>query len=156
MGGQSMTLKFETLGVLSIDMERSHTIGETPAGGRRMAVFAGGQFEGPRLQGTILQGGTDVILTRRDGSFHPDARLTLQTGDGAMILVTYRGIRHGPEAVMQRIAQDLPVDPCEYYQRAVFTFETAAPRYDWLNRIFAIGTGRRVPKHMIYDVFELL
>jgi len=151
-----MSLQFETLGVLSIDMGPSHAVGDTPTGFRRMAVFAGGTFEGPRLNAQILQGGSDLILTRRDQSFHPDARLTLQTGDGALILVTYRGIRHGPAEVMQRIAQDLPVDPSDYYQRAVFSFETSVPKYDWLNRIFAIGTGRRVPRRMIYDMYELL
>ena len=151
-----MSLQFETLGVLSIDMERSHTVGDTPSGGRRMAIFAGGTFEGPRLKARVLPGGSDVILTRRDQSFHPDARLMLQTEDDALILVTYRGIRHGPAAVMQRIAKDLPVDPSAYYQRAVFNFEASTPRYDWLNRTFVIGTGRRVPKRMVYDMYEPL
>jgi len=151
-----MSLKFESLGILSIDMERSHSIGETPSGGRRMAVFAGGSFEGPRLKGHVLPGGSDVILTLNDKSFHPNARLMLQTEDGALILVTYKGIRHGPSEVMERIAKDLPVDPSEYYQRAVFSFEATSGKYDWLNRIFAVGTGRRIPKRMIYDLYELL
>lgn len=151
-----MRLKFETLGTLSIDMERSDAIGETPSGGRRMAIFAGGSFDGPRIKARVLQGGSDVILTRNDQSFHPDARLVFQTEDDAFLLVTYKGIRHGPAEVMQRIAQNLPVDPSEYYQRAVFNFETSDKQYDWLNRIFAVGTGRRVPNRMIYDVYELL
>ena len=40
--------------------------------------------------------------------------------------------------------------------RTSVAFETAAPKYDWLNRIIAIGTGRRPPEGPIYDIFEVL
>jgi hypothetical protein len=36
------------------------------------------------------------------------------------------------------------------------TFETASPKYDWLNRIVAVGVGRREPEFAIYEVFEIL
>ena len=48
------------------------------------------------------------------------------------------------------------VDPSQYYFRTAIAFETAAPRYDWLNRIIAIGTGSRPPEGPIYDIFEVL
>ena len=35
-------------------------------------------------------------------------------------------------------------------------FETASEKYDWLNRIVAVGVGRRMPDHAAYDVFEIL
>jgi hypothetical protein len=35
-------------------------------------------------------------------------------------------------------------------------FETSAPKYDWMNRIFAVGTGDRLPDGPIYGIFELL
>jgi hypothetical protein len=35
-------------------------------------------------------------------------------------------------------------------------FETAAAKYDWLNRIFAIGTGRRPPEGPVYEIYEVL
>jgi hypothetical protein len=31
-----------------------------------------------------------------------------------------------------------------------------AANYDWLNRIFAIGTGRRPPEGPVYEIFEVL
>ena len=59
----------------------------------------------------------------------------LQTDDGAAIGMTYRGMRHGPAAVMDRMNRGEHVDPSEYYFRTSVAFETAAPNYDWLNRI---------------------
>ena len=35
-------------------------------------------------------------------------------------------------------------------------FETASPQYQWLNRIIAVGTGRRTPEGPVYEVFEVL
>ena len=35
-------------------------------------------------------------------------------------------------------------------------FETAAEKYDWLNRKIAIGTGYRPPEGPVYDIFEVL
>jgi uncharacterized protein DUF3237 len=39
-------------------------LGETPYGGRRIARFAGGSFEGPKLRGTVLPGGGGWMLLR--------------------------------------------------------------------------------------------
>ncbi len=85
-----------------------------------------------------------------------DVRIVLQTDDGAAIGMTYRGLRHGPAAVMERVNRGDAVDPSEYYFRTSVVLETAAPRYDWLNRIIAVGTGRRPPEGPVYDVFEVL
>jgi hypothetical protein len=35
-------------------------------------------------------------------------------------------------------------------------FETAAPKYDWLNRIVAIGIGSRTRKQVCYRVYAIL
>lgn len=131
-------------------------IGATPAGNRRIGLVTGGRFEGPRLKGTVLPGGSDWIMLRADGSTTLDVRLVLETDDGATIGMTYRGMRHGPAAVMDRVNRGEPVDPAEYYFRTAVVFETAAAKYDWLNRIIAVGTGRRPPEGPVYDVFEVL
>jgi Protein of unknown function (DUF3237) len=33
-------------------------------------------------------------------------------------------------------------------------FETSAQKYDWMNRIIAIGTGNRLADDPIYNIFE--
>ncbi|MEI6301188.1 MAG: DUF3237 domain-containing protein [Betaproteobacteria bacterium] len=151
-----MSLKYEFLATLTIEVAESYVLGETPAGWRRIANFAGGTFVGPRINGKILPGSADAVLRRQDNAIQPDVRLTLRTDDNAHVWVTYRGIRHGPQDIMDKIARDEPVDPGDYYQRSSLYFETGAARYDWLNRIIGIGTGRRIPGQMIYDVYELL
>jgi hypothetical protein len=132
------------------------TVGVTPNGNRRIGVVSGGTFEGSRLWGTILPGGTDWAIVRPDDVALLDVRLVLQTDDSALIGITYRGIRHGPAEVIERLTRDETVDPAEYYFRTVATFETASPRYGWLNRIFALGLGDRSAGKIVYELFELL
>jgi hypothetical protein len=80
----------------------------------------------------------------------------LQTDDGALIGMTYRGVRHGPAEVMAKVNRGEPVDPSSYYFRTATLFETSAPRYEFLNRLVAVGTGRRTAEGPIYEVFEVL
>jgi hypothetical protein len=80
----------------------------------------------------------------------------LKTDDGALIFMHYRGVRHGSPQVMARIARGELVPPSEYYLRSTPSFETAASKYDWLNRIVAVGVGRRLPDRGEYDVFQIL
>lgn len=131
-------------------------VGATPNGGRRVGLVGGGTFEGARLKGTILPGGADWIIARPDGSTTLDVRLVLQTDDGATIGMTYRGLRHGPVEVMDKVNKGEFVDPALYYFRTAIQFETASDKYAWLNGIIAIGTGSRPPEGPVYDVFEVL
>ena len=41
-------------------------LGDTPYGGRRIARVGTGSFEGPKLKGTVLPGGSGWSLMRRD------------------------------------------------------------------------------------------
>ena len=85
-----------------------------------------------------------------------DVRLLLRTDDGEHIYMSYRGLRHGPAEVMARLAAGEPVDPATYYFRIAPVFETAAKKYDWINKIVAVGTGRREATGPIYSVHEVL
>ena len=132
-------------------------LGDTPAGRRRVATVTGGTFEGDRLSGDVLgTAGGDWMLLRPDGVLALDVRLQLRTREGELIHMAYRGMRHGPADVMARLAAGEPVDPADYYFRIVPTFETGAPRLQWLHRIVAIGTGRREPSGPIYKIYEVL
>ncbi len=80
----------------------------------------------------------------------------LETDDGAMIGLQYRGLRHGPDDVMAKVNSGQFVDPSQYYFRTTITFETASPKYAWLNKAFGIGTGSRPPEGPVYEIFEVL
>jgi len=141
---------------LKLQVSGMQAIGAAPGGDRRVGLVAGGTFSGERLNGTVLPGGADWIITRPDGCMTLDVRLVLQTDDGALIGLTYRGLRHGPAEIMAKVAAGEPVDPALYYFRTAILFETSAPKYDWLNRVFGIGTGSRTAVGPEYEIFELL
>jgi hypothetical protein len=128
-----------------------------PAGQeRRIGTIAGGTFRGPRLSGTVLAGGADWQLLRGDGVLELDARVVLRTVDGAHVAMTYKGLRHGPAEVLAALRDGEPVDPDHYYFRIAPAFATSDPRYAWLNRILAVGTGHRLPDGPAYRIHELL
>ncbi len=131
-------------------------VGATPGGNRRIGLIPGGSFEGERLSGQVIDGGSDWQAVRTDGSTTLDVRLVLKTNDGVMIAMTYRGVRHGPTDVITRMERGETVDPASYYFRTNPMFETAAATYDWLNRILAVGIGHRQPDGPVYSVFEVL
>ena len=127
-----------------------------PIGDRRFIPVTGGTFEGERLRGEMLGGGSDCQLMRTDGIADLDVRVTLQCEDGAIIFMKGLGLRHGPAEVLQRLAAGEDVDPSEYYFRESMLFEAPPGAHEWLNRILAVGTGRRDPDAVIIDVFEVL
>ena len=132
-------------------------VGDTPVGDRRIARVTGGTFEGPALRGTVHDGGGDWIINRRDGVTQLDVRLTMETDDGVLIYMTYRGLRHGPAEVMARLAAGEPVDPSELYFRTTPYFETASDgKYAWMNKACFVATGDRKPEGPVYRVFQVL
>ena len=132
-------------------------IGNAPLGGRKIAAVQGGTFEGERLRGHVHPApGGDWLLMRHDGVLTLDVRLTLETDDGALIYMRYNGMRHGPDEVMDKVNRGEAVDPGSYYFRVAPQFETAAPQYDWLNRMLCIGVGERTATGPVYTVYEIL
>ncbi|MDA0231769.1 MAG: DUF3237 domain-containing protein [Proteobacteria bacterium] len=131
-------------------------VGVTPIGDRRIAKVTGGSFAGPEMTGTILPGGGDWLLLRTDGTLQLDVRVILKTDDDALIYMTYRGFRHGPPEVMERLNRGEEVDPSEYYFRIAPFFETGADKYDWLNRIVTVGTGHRLASGPVYEIYQIL
>lgn len=131
-------------------------VGKTPGVERRIGFVPGGEFEGERMSGEVIDGGSDWQAVRNDGSTTLDVRLVLKTNDDALIAMTYRGVRHGPADVIGRMERGEAVDPSLYYFRIIPMFETASPKYDWLNRIVAVGAGFRRSDGPVYSVFEVL
>jgi hypothetical protein len=142
--------------VMRLSVRPLQVIGATPGAYRRIGVVPAGSFEGERLSGVVLEGGSDWQNVRSDGSTTLDVRLVLKTSDDAHIGMTYRGIRQGPAEVISRLERGETVDPESYYFRIAPLFETGAPRYAWLNNLVAIGVGHRFADGPVYSVFEVL
>jgi len=142
--------------VMRLDVRPLLITGATPGGFRRVGVVPGGRFEGERLSGSVLDGGADWQSVRTDGATTLDVRLMLKTSDDALIGMSYRGLRHGPRDVIERMEKGEAVAASQYYFRITPYFETSAPQYDWLNRIVAVGIGHRRGDGPVYSVFEIL
>ena len=142
---------------LTLTVPKIEDLGATPYGVRKIATVTAGTFVGERLRGTVMASpGGDWLLLRNDGVLCLDVRLTLKTDDGDLIYMSYKGMRHGPKEVMDRLNKGETVDPASYYFRAVPVFETSSVKYGWLNRAVFVATGRREASGPIYDVQEVL
>jgi len=153
--GAPLPLRSQFLMQMSAELEDSQQLGETPVGGRRIVYVKAGEFSGPELKGQVLPGGGDWVLVRRDGVSQLDVRITLRTDDGALIFVSYRGISTLAPEVRQRILKGEVVDPSEYYFRTTPFFETASEKYAWLNKLVAVGVGRRTRTGVVYSVYAI-
>ena len=131
-------LKSEFLLDMQLDIADAQALGP-----RQIAPVTGGTFEGPRLKGVALDGGGDWLIRRPDGASELNVRATLQTDDDHLISVWYHGLIFTPAGG-------------DLYWRTTPVFETASDKYGWLNRIIAVGVGRRVPGKAAYSVYQIL
>src|SRR5215468_453379 len=126
-----MLLRFET--------SPTEEIGSTSNGTLFIFPIIGGSFKGDRLRGKVLSGG-DWVTKKPDGTFELDARVTLETDDGALIYMTFTGVR----------------DDVNHYFRTLPRFETASPKYAFLNRLLAIGIGEIRADGPVHAIEEIL
>ena len=129
-----------SLMLLRLTTSATENIGATPHGGLSIFPVTGGSFEGERLRGKVLAGGGDWVTAVNGGVFELDLRVTLETDDGALVHLTFTGIR----------------DDANHYFRTLPRFETAAPKYAFLNRLLAVGIGEIGPEGPIHAIEEIL
>jgi hypothetical protein len=150
-------LRSRYLFTITMKLPPTLELGDTPSGNRRVFTVSGGRFAGDRLRGEVLpEASSDLLLVRGDGSYQQDVRLILRTDDTALILMTYRGVRHASPEVGARIARGEQVAPSDYYLRTAPFFETSSSKYAWLNKIVSVGVGEREGDGVTYEVFEIL
>lgn len=139
-----------------VELAAPMELGDAPRGRRRIIPIIGGRVEGERLNGQILNLGADWQTVFGDGTAELDTRYSMQTHDGALIDIRNFGYRYGPPEILAALARGEPVDPASYVMRTHPRFETGDPRYAWLNRMIAVGSGAREPASVRVSVFEVL
>ena len=155
------SLRSEPLCCARFEVGEIVPLGPSPWRNRRVGYITGGRFEGPRLSGDILPGGGNWPESGAGpdgaavGTF--DARCAWKTDDGAIIYVTYTGRSLIPADVGEafRDPAQPPVDPSRYKLHIAPVFETADPRYAWLNSTLAVGCGERETggvRHWMYAI----
>src|SRR5260221_13492729 len=126
----------QPLMLLGLRTSATEEIGSTPNGKLSIFPVTGGSFEGERLRGQVLASGGDWVTARADGTYELDLRVTLETDDGALIHMTFTGVR----------------DDANHYFRTLPRFETAAPQYAFLNRLLAVGIGQISPEGPVHAI----
>ena len=123
---------------------------------KRVIPITGGTVSGPRLEGEVLPGGADWQSIRADGTADIRARYTIRAKDGALISVDNPGYRHGPAAVLARIAAGDEVDPALYYFRTTPRFEVAGDGpHAWLGRTVFVCSAARYRDYVRLDIFSV-
>ena len=138
----------------TVQVAAPHLFGKTLLGERRVVQILRGRLEG-KLSGEVLPGGADWQIITASGVAQLEARYTIRTTDGALILVQNRGIRHAEPAILEQLYAGELVDPAKYYFRSTPTFETGENSYAWLNRIVAVCSGARTPTEVLLDFYEV-
>ncbi len=136
-------MRTRPLMTLRLTTAPTQDIGAGPHGTRDTFPITGGSFEGDRLRGKVLPGGDDWTIKRPDGVTELDLRITLETDEGALVHMTFEGIRDDGA-------------PGGAYFRTVPRFETAEPRYAFLNRLLAVATGDVRADGPVHVIEELL
>jgi hypothetical protein len=131
------------------------TLGAARYGERRYVPLVGGRVEGPELSGEIVEGGVDWQVLRGDGVLEISAHYVIRAADGGLIEVQSDGLRHGPDAVMARLARGDSVDPGEYFFRTLMRFTTGAPAWTHLNKVMALAVGQREASAVLLDVYRI-
>jgi Protein of unknown function (DUF3237) len=126
------------------EMGQVEMVADTPVGRRYIVGVRNARFVGSRFQ--AWQRGTsaaDWMLLTSDSTAHIDVRLVVKTDDGAFVYASYRG------------RADWTDGPERARALCVFTFETGAIAYTWLNSAVIVGRAIGGTSGPDYELFEL-
>jgi hypothetical protein len=116
---------------LKVTIGEAYGIDNTQHGRRTIIPITGGTFEGPKLKGTIINGGADYQLNAENRT-ELEAIYCIKTDDGVNIHVRNKGIIYN--------GKDAEGNPTFYF-RAAPTFEAPADsKYGWLNNALFVCT----------------
>jgi Protein of unknown function (DUF3237) len=130
-------------------------VGLLPEGLKVNFYNTGGEVNGPRIRGKLRPVGGDWVTVRKDGVAILDARVTFETDDGAVILVTYPGVIDFGEDGFERFQRGALPPAAQI--RISPRFFTGHPNYVWLTRLHCLGIGEYSPANRTasYDVYAV-
>ena len=150
-------MQLEHLLEFSVNLKPIISAGATTAGERIIADLDGGTFEGPKLKGNVRASGADWALICNDGTLKIDVRAILETHDGAVIYMPYRGRMVMNDAIGKILSDgEGETQYGDTYWITQIQFETGDERYSWLNSTMAVGEGRLAPSLAAYRVSAIV
>jgi hypothetical protein len=124
-------------------------------------VLPGGTFKGPGIQGKIIAPSGDWLRTMPSGALRQEAKLTLETDDGAFIYMSYVGVVAMSKEAGEALARgEIVTDKSVPYFINTPLFQTSSEKYSWLNKVQTVGKMvelKRTPAeaYVKYDIFVL-
>ena len=139
-----MALELVPLMNATITIGEMATISDGPFGTRIVIDISGCHYEGERIKAKQKgSAAADWALLAPDGTATLDVRLTLETDDGALIFVSYKGKMDCSRGIGAEPIYSAPI------------FETGDQRYAWLNKIQAVAKGTLEGELLTYEIYEL-
>jgi Protein of unknown function (DUF3237) len=119
-----------------------------------------GTVDGPKIKGKVLPPAADWLALMPSGVLRLDVRLTILTDDNQYIYVTYNGVIKTTPATDKKFEEGKEVIKAdEQYFITAPTFQTASPKYAWLNEIQAVGKPIAIKggagSFIQYDIFVI-
>ncbi len=137
--GPHFTPTLAFVGHVSVRFKPPSVVGETPEGLRVDFYAQSGSITGDCIRGRIAENSADYLLVRPDGIGLLDVHARIETNDGAVLSVTYRGQVDFGEDGYQRVARnDYPTLPRLQVTPRILTQDQ---RYRWMNRTQFVGVG---------------
>jgi len=126
-------------------------------------VLPGGWVRGPRIAGEIVAPSADWLTILPGGIARLDVRVSIRADDGSIIHVIYAGRIAMSDEAQRRLDAGEALGAADMYFITSPTFETTSQKYDWLNRIVAVGKAVSVGTgnsdrhgHVRYDIFSVM
>ncbi|MCZ7525718.1 MAG: DUF3237 domain-containing protein [Acidimicrobiia bacterium] len=140
-----MGIELVPLCVATVDLADPMVLPDTPEGTLCIFEVLDAIFEGERIRGRLAgRAAADWLRVSPAGIGTLDVRATMQTDDGALVYLAYRGRANVGKG---------PGEPV--YGTPLFN--TGDDRYTWLNEIQAVYKGTFDPEasRLVYDCYEL-
>lgn len=127
-GGESTGLEL----LFHLELRHTGQVVSEPLSAREGEAIGGGEgrIEGRRIRGAVLRW-SNFEQTLREGLCTIQVPAEVRTDDGAQIGFEGRGNAIMPD----------PAQPNKWRSAAVLRFQTADPRYQWLNGLLALWDG---------------
>ncbi len=128
---------------LKVTTDKAMILGQTSHGERRIIPITGGTFEGPKLKGTVLNGGADYQFVNKENTrTEIEAIYTIKTNDGVLIHIRNVGVVVRSKETAEKLAKGETIDPSQIYFRAAPKFDAPNDsKYNWLNDAIFVCKG---------------
>jgi hypothetical protein len=126
---------------MTVTLGEQFVIKGGPVGSRLVAEVDAVELVGDEITASMVgKSAADWLTLGPDNSYGTlDVRVTFKTDDDEIIYMEYSG----------------RIDLTNGSVVSAPLFQTGAEKYDWLNRIQAVGVGQNGPDNLIYEMYQV-